>query len=496
MRRVRLSILIVFTLVTAHTLMPHGHPWDDEHGHGLRLAAHAQSDPTCSQVPLGALPGQPAPIWCLDPPESGATTFTQGSNSWLDEFNHHLSTASLGNGYQGFRVDGASIHRFQYWRHADHWMDDVNGIDADGPGPWNFGGALMRPDRSFRFQNGKLIVEADSAAGIEEYGGNAWPELIVSTAPAPTGNTVDGLYGYGVFGGQWTVGCRLQSSRDPICAMYDNTGRGAAEGGRIFEISSHQHEDSDVFGGGPFGDLDQAWRVCRGTDPDTNCRDRFRWELTKDTLTMYVNGVKYMEHRGLPPSKQLPDAMLNGDVYVYFADWIFKPDNAVVRFHWDRLAVNPSTPPGPAPGANPGAPVVPTPTPTWTSTPTRTPTPPSGPILTPTPTTAPAPVACTSRPPVGVKTVPTGSGRLQVTVTAGLGALQSIRFGAGTNALIDAGGQVGRSGTFTVSLGSGVTQTSFVVRRATAGSATTVPLVITDGCGDWQTFVGGGPSAF
>jgi hypothetical protein len=37
---------------------------------------------------------------------------------------------------------------------------------------------------------------------------------------------------------------------------------------------------------------------------------------------------------------------------------------------------------------------------------------------------------------------------------------------------------------------------SFVVNRVTSGQAATVTLVITDGCGAWPTFVGGGPSAF
>jgi hypothetical protein len=481
MNRVRLPFLVVIIMtgVLAHTLIPHSHPWDDPHNHAVRLAAHAQSDPTCSQVPMGALPGQPPPIWCLDPPETGSPTITQGTNSWLDEFDHHLSTASLGAGYRVFDRQGASIFRSQHWRHADHWMTDVSGRDQDGPGPWDFGGALMRPDRSFRFQNGMLIVEADVAAGIAEYAGNAWPELIVSTAPAPTGILVDSLYGYGVFGGQWAVGCRLQSSRDPICAMYDNTGRGAGEGGRTFEISSHQHEGAQVFGGGAHNPtLDAAWRRCVGTDPDTNCRDRFRWELSRDTLTMYVNGVKYMEHRGLPPEKQLPNAMLNGDVYVYFADWIFKPDVDAVRFHWDRLAVNPTTPPGPAPGAGAGAPPVP-PTPT----------------ATPTPTSTPAPAACNPRPPVNVSSASGVAGRLDVTVRAGSGTLRSIRFNTPNNARIDAGDQKGMTTAFTVNLPAGTTTTTFVANRVDASKSLTVPFVAVDACGDWSTAVSDGSSA-
>jgi hypothetical protein len=37
---------------------------------------------------------------------------------------------------------------------------------------------------------------------------------------------------------------------------------------------------------------------------------------------------------------------------------------------------------------------------------------------------------------------------------------------------------------------------TFLVGRATAGQAATVSFTVTDGCGDFPTFVGGGPSAF
>jgi hypothetical protein len=35
----------------------------------------------------------------------------------------------------------------------------------------------------------------------------------------------------------------------------------------------------------------------------------------------------------------------------------------------------------------------------------------------------------------------------------------------------------------------------FSVRRAAAGQATTVRFTVTDQCGSWPTFVGGGPNA-
>jgi hypothetical protein len=110
--------------------------------------------------------------------------------------------------------------------------------------------------------------------------------------------------------------------------------------------------------------------------------------------------------------------------------------------------------------------------------------------------------ACSPRPPITVDTHPTGDGRLQVTVTAdtqgpnGANRLSELRFGAGTNVLVDIAGQSGRVGPFTVSLTGTPTSGTFFVRRATPGQATTAPLTVVDSCGEWPTFVGGGPSAF
>jgi hypothetical protein len=84
--------------------------------------------------------------------------------------------------------------------------------------------------------------------------------------------------------------------------------------------------------------------VCHGTDPDTNCRDRFRLELTRDSLTLHVNGVNYFAATQLPAGKTM-DARINTDVYAYFGSWIYRPSADTVRFHWDRVAVNPGTPP-------------------------------------------------------------------------------------------------------------------------------------------------------
>jgi hypothetical protein len=98
---------------------------------------------------------------------------------------------------------------------------------------------------------------------------------------------------------------------------------------------------------------------------------------------------------------------------------------------------------------------------------------------------------------MGVTTTPAGPDRLQVTLTVSgaNNALRSLRFGAATNATIEAGGQSG-PGSLMVSLPAATRQYGFAVRRTTAGQAITVPLTVVDGCGEWPTFVGGGASSF
>jgi hypothetical protein len=52
------------------------------------------------------------------------------------------------------------------------------------------------------------------------------------------------------------------------------------------------------------------------------------------------------------------------------------------------------------------------------------------------------------------------------------------------------------TGPTTVNLPSLPSSIVLTVFRVTAGQPTTVELVVTDSCGAWSTFVGGGPSAF
>jgi len=105
--------------------------------------------------------------------------------------------------------------------------------------------------------------------------------------------------------------------------------------------------------------------------------------------------------------------------------------------------------------------------------------------------------SCSPRPQVVVSVTQSAAGRFLATLssTGANNVLQSIQFGSATNALIDTGSQTGLSGNFSVALAPGTQQATFYMRRATQGAAITVPLVATDNCGSWSTFVGAGASA-
>jgi len=107
------------------------------------------------------------------------------------------------------------------------------------------------------------------------------------------------------------------------------------------------------------------------------------------------------------------------------------------------------------------------------------------------------PAACApNRPPVRIETSRTGDGRLLVTVRAGVGTLHVLRFGSATNAAVSVGTTAGARGNFSYAVPGDAATTSFYVQRVAPNQAVTVPLVVEDDCGAWETFVGGGPSAF
>jgi hypothetical protein len=310
--------------------------------------------PTGQSNPPGSESEPMAPIWCFTLAAQGAPTRITGANDWVDTFQGVTQMGQFNDGDLDYRVfdsvQNGGTAKTLHFTNNNHWMDDNAGGFQ--------GGTMLRPNRSFRFENGKLVVEADVAAGISGYrdGGDvAWPEIDISTADTPNGHSItDGLYAYGRFGGFDTFGCRLHAAPALICAY--EAARGGATGldqppcfefspARLIEISGFENCGNVHFGGDPgFGAPAGYFRTCSSPSqvPDMMCRDRFRLELSQDGLVAYVNGQRYFEDTGWPTRNQLPAGIANGStpVYVYMSDWEDRPNQPAYRFHWQRIAVN------------------------------------------------------------------------------------------------------------------------------------------------------------
>lgn len=113
-----------------------------------------------------------------------------------------------------------------------------------------------------------------------------------------------------------------------------------------------------------------------------------------------------------------------------------------------------------------------------------------------------APPPCQPRPPIGVTVAPSSSGRLQATVSVQNNAstanntLRSIQFTSTNGALLESSPGQPIAVPSTVTQFTNPTTYSFLVRQASPPGAATAFLSVTDACGPWTTFVGGGPSAF
>ena len=334
--------LVLLLVVVGCSAQPAPGPVAAPHDHAT-TATRSCPDPA---PPIGAL-APAVPAWCIAL-AAGVDSAVRRPNSWTDEFRSGAVNAHLAASYRVFelgRSRASSVFLTQHFAHNGHWMVDVAGhgaplglypdsVDDFEIGP-NNGGAFMRPDTAFRFADGRLVVEFEVAA-MRAYGDHAWPEVVITTAAAPTPHETNGWYAAGVFGGYPVVACGVPADRLSECRVYDHD-----------TITAHLNASSAAGaafanGGAPTtAARDAAWRTCAPDQADELCRDRFQLVLERDAITLSVNGVPYMEHRGLPTAARVPDELLRSDVYVYFASWTYLGDPAVVRFHWGRIAINP-----------------------------------------------------------------------------------------------------------------------------------------------------------
>lgn len=113
------------------------------------------------------------------------------------------------------------------------------------------------------------------------------------------------------------------------------------------------------------------------------------------------------------------------------------------------------------------------------------------------------PPSCSPRPPVTVTSQRGAPGTLNVMVTATRppaapnNTVRQIQFGPAVNATVEINGQSKPGGNFTATIPPSTQTATFVVRRSPPNATTTtVPFTVTDDCGGWSSFVGGGASAF
>lgn len=297
-------------------------------------------------TPVGALPGMPGPVFCSLTTGAGSTAVV-GTNTWVDDFDHGLTLADMqGSGYRIFE-DLGGAHKTLHWRHADHWMVDIAPSEQDTEFPAGAtGGAMLSPDQTFRFEDGKLVIETVLAASMPGYQvgvGSLWGEVDITTGSTPDDLGRPGtLYGYDHFPGHWTLGCRYQPDSHIICSLMDDTVRGLPDG-RVWEMSFFQHVGTEVFGGGDWVGGGDVFDACQPEEGDGMCRMLFRLELTETSVEVFIDGERYFAQSGIPP---LPSDFLNADLHVYASSMFSRVPGDTIRFHWDRLAVNPDLPLG------------------------------------------------------------------------------------------------------------------------------------------------------
>jgi hypothetical protein len=359
--------LAAVLLTAAVCFVPHSSDADDvgsatplvgDHHHGHR---HVRCPGERDETPLGALP--PAKPMLCDVLGRAVDTTKVGPNSWVDNFDHGAMMSRLPTSYVQGRVGSGGVSR--HFLHNNHWMVDIRSDSGEYP---TLLAAWMRPRARFQPKpSGRVVIVFETAtpiAGTRDVDAisDSWPEFAISTAPAPTGMNPwgsallrNGTYFYEAFAKADVMGCRMQQSRHPICAFYRAGSDTAGAPDRLWEVNQNGTDVKFEFGGDPsVPGLADAWAACSRTDdPDTVCRNTFRVTLTRSAIRIAVKkpGGEFVRYYAAVPCNDragCAEGQLGrildhpGGFYVYFADFAYRIENdEVIRFHWDRIAINP-----------------------------------------------------------------------------------------------------------------------------------------------------------
>ncbi|MEM8924235.1 MAG: hypothetical protein AAGD35_12105 [Actinomycetota bacterium] len=268
---------------------------------------------------------QPADVTTTMPPSDGAATTPPPSDDEPGEVADDEPDAVADGPDVG--IDGGWFGTIAGARQMP--ADDGSGWEAtveSGTIGSATGGALRRTTGPHRGADGVLIIEVDYAASVDERGDSAWGEVVVTTADRVDPGPPRGLFAAQQFPGGPAFGCRLHNDREPFCNLYD------AEGKTIWQMSTFQAVGRET-AERPDGSV---WRRCSPGQGPANCTERFRVQLTADSVTLSVNGVAYLRQVDVP---DIPAALLGGDVYVYSASMISRHPQATATFHWGPLLI-------------------------------------------------------------------------------------------------------------------------------------------------------------
>jgi hypothetical protein len=371
MARPLLAVVMVSTalLVPRHNradavdLVPTFTPAAGGHQHSaLQMDHHVRCPGELDDTPLGALP--PAKPMLCDRLGAAVDTASRGRNRWVDNFNHGATMSRLAKSYVQGHVGSGGVSR--HFIHNNHWMVDIRSDSGRYP---TLLAAWMRPAARFKpKRNGAVVIQFEVATPIAGTRGTAtiddsWPEFAISKAPAPTGTNPwrspflrNGTYFYEAFAGANVMGCRLQQSRHPICAFYRAGSDTAGAPDRLWEINQNGTDVRWEYGGDPAVSrrLRRAWATCSSrVDPDVKCRNVFRVRLTANRIRIdvkkpggrfvrYYEAVPCNDRAGCQTGQMRSILNARRGFYVYFADFAYRiENNEVIRFHWDRIAINP-----------------------------------------------------------------------------------------------------------------------------------------------------------
>lgn len=269
-------------------------------GQPLQSNTIVPSNCTFQQKPQGSSSDQPFPIWCYSKLSSATTTLRAQAAMLIDDFNDNRSFSDCCRDYSIFK-DSRAVGTATFWKHRNQLL-----MDSDG------GSAMIRTKKSLQLAEGALSVDFEAATNMPGYNDRIMHEIILSSAQKPTDN----------FAKQEYIRCTIQGATTSISCTTRTLNNPDQKTIDLAPLSAAQRS---------------AWKTCKDGEPAANCMNRFRLELTNNTIKIQVNGIN-MPLRNA--TIQLPPSFKDGAFFAYFSSVNRNKAGTTYRFYWDNFAIN------------------------------------------------------------------------------------------------------------------------------------------------------------